>query len=126
MSESMMQRSFFDKARDLGNRWVDDGSLKKTQVANALRDAALLFGTPWIPVTERLPRVTERVLIWSNVSHTPSWGACLSIEPDRRKGVYKWIMMSMDCEPLRLWHKDCEHIKVTHWAPLLSPPKEGE
>lgn len=60
----------------------------------------------WIPVSERLPKEDERVLVWlgaGEITYT-------QIDTDRlHKG--KW----------RRWSKH-----VTHWMPLPEPPKEVE
>ena len=60
----------------------------------------------WIPVTERLPRCGERVLVTDG---TAVFEVHLSISHKWVRGGFGW----MDGE-------------VTHWMPLPEPPKEDE
>lgn len=63
----------------------------------------------WIPVTERLPEESERVLV-----------AC---EDGVSFGFFEEIIA--DDEFVKEWHDMMYYpISVTHWMPLPEPPKE--
>lgn len=65
----------------------------------------------WIPVTERLPKESERVLV-----------AC---EDGVSFGFFEEIIA--DDEFVKEWHDMMYYpISVTHWMPLPEPPKEEE
>lgn len=67
-------------------------------------------GSKWIPVTERLPKEWEEVLVWSYC------GFCEVAVYLGIKG--KWRVT---------WNHDLlEEDTVTHWMPLPEPPKEEE
>lgn len=68
----------------------------------------LCFVKKWIPVTERLPRKDDDVLLWSE------WTGVSGT-------IYKDISLSSFSEITNMGYK------VTHWMPLPQPPEsEGE
>lgn len=64
----------------------------------------------WIPVTERLPGVLQRVLVW-----------CESKTVEKHITTCTYMGGQYGCGQ---WSR---HVRrVTHWMPLPQPPKEGE
>lgn len=64
----------------------------------------------WIPVTERLPKCGERVLVFGGVTMYVAY-----YDKNRYGG--------------ESWHKlnsKSHYCNPTHWMPLPEPPKEGE
>ena len=67
----------------------------------------------WIPVSERLPKDNERVLVYHD-DGVMRFGI--------NKDGFADVVSSLY---LRNNHRTC-FSKVTHWMPLPQPPKEGE
>ena len=87
-----------DIGKDL-QRAYDDGYAQGTQAA-----------VKWIPVTERLPKDEQEVLVYT-IHHC----------------YYTWVCHNK----VEYWWEDeygycCDFDDVTHWMPLPEPPKDGE
>ena len=68
----------------------------------------------WIPVTERLPNVDEKVLTFARNKYDGSWFM----------DITSWTGVRNHDE-YQFWGYGYS-MKVTHWMPLPEPPKEGE
>ena len=66
----------------------------------------------WISVKERLPKVGERVLLFSGVLQNELY------EFDECEGKHYWYREELDSA---IFIKDNDY-----WMPLPEPPKEGE
>lgn len=98
--QSKRRRELLEKAADaieeLSKRL--DESIPKVDAEIIISEVAK---PRWIPVTERLPRDNERVLI-----HSGDYVGC---------GLYTGAFWK---------DEDHDYVIVTHWIPLPEPPKE--
>lgn len=74
-------------------------------------------GGKWIPVTERLPKQGERVLMYFKDGETVVSGFLNGGEPGRAT----WWSSFTDGD----WYTDCDS-SPDYWMPAPEPPKEGE
>ena len=84
---------------------IEELSLVLESYRNRMRD-----GCDWIPVTERLPKYGERVLVFGGVTMYVAY-----YDKNRFGG--------------ESWHKlnsKSHYCNPTHWMPLPEPPKEEE
>lgn len=83
------------------------------------RDAALAATegtTPesWIKCSERLPAIGHRVMVWIPLPFSHADIA------ERHGGINVWTWDNDN------WHRPIHQDGVTHWMPLLEPPKAAE
>ena len=82
---------------------IPEGNWKTTRYTKAIKaiPAADVVERPqWIPVTERLPEVLKRVLVYSKI---------------------QGVISDFICHDGSGWYRAA---LVTHWMPLPEPPKE--
>ena len=87
---------------------ADKAALNGT-VSNLIQQIAELSKPRWIPVSERLPKYGERVLVFGGVTMYVAY-----YDKNRYGG--------------ESWHKlnsKSHYCNPTHWMPLPEPPKEG-
>lgn len=93
-------------------KWAEDEYPHPTEHNEALaaiqRVEALLESTRWIPCTERMPELGERVLVWNSTRKC--------VVSDRR-------MLSYDGSR---WYWGGGSMDVTHWQPLPKGPEVPE
>lgn len=75
----------------------------------------------WIPVTERLPKVGEDVLVFA-VEKSNDFPSVIAIS-DRM--IFRLFPASDGVETWRSpWQSFMTNYEITHWMPLPEPPKE--
>jgi hypothetical protein len=91
-------------------QWADKGLVITPNVCLEAADAIEELSKPkWIPVTERLPKEGEFVLVYGD------------LYPNKHDGGVIAVSKRMDWN---YWQGFGRERNITHWMPLPEPPKE--
>jgi hypothetical protein len=106
----MTDKEWMDKARELLGRASWDMPLQSVVIESHLREQP----SPWISVSDSLPDESVYVLVYS--------------ASDKRQYVVARYDLVAGDEPYYSWSGcdvSLESGEVTHWMPLMVPPKES-
>ena len=109
-SEGNATAKLYNEAADAIESLSEDNAALNGTVTNLLEQIKELGKPRWIPVTERLPKEGEFVLV------------CGDLYPNKHDGGVIAVSKRMDWN---YWQGFGRERNITHWMPLPQPPKEG-